>query len=294
MTSFTKHNKLEIPNVGLKNYDAITAENYSLIEQGATMKAVAGLTVLAHEVTYLDTNQQLGKAIADVTPIEGRWLGFVAKNIKQNAEGYVRYSGHQKNEAWSFTPGPVYLSSTTAGAITQTEPSVPIIVGFAIGTNEMLIKPWSIPPDLDVGSIDDSGEGHISFLPANYDSIIQGTFGYHMSVSQNYVTRYRNSSSADGDGLRFKMFLDIGTYTWRIHHTEGTNRGILELLIDGSSKGTIDMYRNVTAYDKLEDVTGIVVASAGLKDVDLVINGKNASSSSYIMYLTTCTLWRTA
>ncbi len=293
MTTFTKHNKLELPSVGLKNYDAITAENFGSIEKGATMKAVAGLTVLQSEVAYLDTNHQWGKAIAGGTAIEGRWLGFVSKNTKQNAEGYVRYSGYQKNEAWNFTPGAVYLSSTTAGAVTQVEPGESLVVGFAIGTNEVLIKPWSIPPDLDVGT-SVSGEGHISWFPVNYDSILQGTWGFHLHVSQNYIMRYRNSSNAINDGIRFKMFLDVGTYTWEILHTRGADRGIAELLIDDVSEASIDLYNAITGYNILQSVSGIAVTTAGLKNVDLIMSSKNASSSGYIMYISTCALWRTA
>ncbi len=294
MSSFTKHNKLEVPTVGIKNWDAITAENFGLIDQGNTMKAVAGITVSAYELGYLDSNQQWNKAIADATPIESRWFGFFTSNISQDTEGYVRHSGNQKNINWSFTPGPVYLSDSIAGAITQTEPNEAFIVGWAIQTNEILIKPWSIPPDL-LASSTQAGEGHITLMPYSHDSILQGTWGISVTLSQtHYIYRYRNSTHDDLDGLRFKVYLDAGTYSWKIIHTAFTDRGILELLIDGISKATIDLYNSVVDYDVIKNVSGIFVSSAGLRNVDIRINGKNASSSNHYAFVTTMVLYRTA
>ncbi len=292
MSVFTKHNKLEVPNVGLKNWDAITAENFGLIEKGNTMKAVTGITVSAHEIGYIDSSQEWGKAQAAVTKLESRWLGFFIADANQNTEVYARHIGNHKNINWNLTSGPVYLSDTIAGAITQVEPVTSIIVGWAIGTNEIQIKPWSVPPDITTIA----GEGHISILPTSHDSVIQGTWGISISLSQtNYIYRYSNSSTHDvEDGLRYKVYMSAGTYSWKIIHTGFTDRGILGLSIDGVSKATMDLYTPVVEWDDIINVSGINVRTTGLKNVDIMVNSKNASSSNHYAFITTMVLYRTA
>lgn len=295
MTTFTNHNNLEVPTVGLKNYDAITAENFGLIDQGSTMKAVAGLTVSAHQLIYLDSNYEYGLAKAETTPVEGRWLGFITKNIKQNAEGYARYLGYHKNVAWSFTPGPVYLSDSVAGAVTQTAPNTPIIVGWAIGTNELQIKPWSVPPDLVAADAGASGQGHITIMAdSRYDSYsVSGSWAHSNSTSQNYTVRYRNGTPSIGDWISYKAWMTAGRYTMQMMNTKFTDRGIWELTIDGVVKGEVDLYAVAPVdYSNIEWITDIWIFSSSLKDIKLECTGKNASSTNYYMFLTYLSFWR--
>ncbi len=296
MSTFTKHNKLEVPTVGTKNWDARVNENTTLMEQGSTIKAVAGLSVSISEVGYLDANNEWAKAKAGPIAIENRWLGFFASDINQNAEGYVRYSGYQKNEAWSFTPGLVWLSDSIAGAVTQTEPTSSIIVGSAIGTNELLIKPWSVPPDVDLYGVN-PGEGHITILAWSVDSVPVGnTWSMKESISPHLYTYAQNAGgAADGDTLRYKAYLAAGVYTFKLLYGKANNRGILELHINGEFKGgPWDAYQSSQGWNYVATETGIVIATSGLKDIDLVINGKNASSDNYYMIITILEFWRTS
>ncbi len=292
MTTLTKHNNLDIPTIGTKNWGARCNENTTLMEHGSTVRAVAGLTVSINEVGYLDSNNQWGKARANATVPEGRWLGFFTTDINQNAEGHARHNGYQKNEAWSFIPGPVYLSDSIAGAVTQAEPDSKIIVGFAIGTNEVLIKPWSVSPELDLIT-SNPGEGHISILAWNKDSIPAGGWiPITHSGPMLYAYSY-NTGAADLDKVRFKAYLAAGTYTFKMTYGKANNRGITEVLIDDVSIGTWDGYNSTQTWNHIATVTDLNVTESSIKNIDLAINGQNASSSGYFQLITLIEFYRT-
>ncbi len=142
---FTTHNNLEVPDTGTQNWDSSVNDNFTHLENGLTIKANAGETVALSEVTYIDGSGQYGLAIADGT-IANRYIGIAQSNINRNADGYSRTSGHHLHPHWSFTPGnPIYLSASTPGALTESEPAESIIIGVALATNEITIRPWLSP-----------------------------------------------------------------------------------------------------------------------------------------------------
>lgn len=140
--SFSKHNNLEQPDQGAQSWDAIMNENLGILEAGFTIRGTAGTTVLANEVAYIDTDKKFQLAIAGAGNTLSRYVGFIVEDINFNSEGFVRHVGYQTDPNWSFVPGPVYLSDSVAGDVTQTAPSDSVLVGFAIQTNELIIKPW--------------------------------------------------------------------------------------------------------------------------------------------------------
>ncbi len=289
MVDFTKHNALERQAQGAEGWGSSINDNFSLMETGATIKAIAGLTVSAAEVGYLTDDFKFNKAIAAAGgTYSTQWVGFFANDIDQGIEGYARHNGYISNINWNFTPGPVYLSDITAGAVTQTAPTEQYMVGFAIQTNEILIKPYKFPTG---GS--QIGEGYMTVWPWHHDSVIQGTWVYSMNTAQVCNVQYYNTSSTDGDGVRYKMYLAAGTYSFRLVYAKHTSRGIMEVLIDGIPKGTIDQYAAST-LNSIDSLTGLTVATDGIKDVDVVCNGQNVSSTGYVLSLTFMAFWRTA
>jgi hypothetical protein len=86
---------------------------------------------------------------------------------------------------------------------------------------------------------------------------------------------------ADGDFLEFKVFLTAGTYTLDLSTRLGTDQGKIQFSMGGTDFGALlDLYNGfgVTLNHR---ITGIAVASSGVKSVRLTVNGKNASSSNY-------------
>lgn len=147
---FTKHNNLEIPTGGVQNWDASLNENFSLIEKGPTIKAVAGLTIEINNVVYINESAEFELAISTgLTVAQTRYVGLSTTKIDRATDGFARTFGTQSDPDWSFTVGhPVYLSAVTAGGLTTISPGLwhslgtTNMVGFAIQTNEILIRPY--------------------------------------------------------------------------------------------------------------------------------------------------------
>jgi hypothetical protein len=168
---FTRHNNFEVPSGGVQNWDASLNENFELAEKGQTIKATAGITLAVGKVVYMNSSERLMLAISPSgTTTASQFLGFTTALINQEVDGYVQINGNHKWPHWSFTPGPVYLDATTAGEVTQTQPTVANLVGYAIGTNEIAIRSW-VDPSLSVTpahsnltSLVDPADDHTQYL----------------------------------------------------------------------------------------------------------------------------------
>lgn len=103
-----------------------------------------------------------------------------------------------------------------------------------------------------------------------------------------------NSPSAVNDEINWDVVLGAGTWTVEVMHDAGTDRGIVEVALDGVAAGTIDGYAASAAQDVRTSIAAITVAESGKKRLRLKITGKNASSSNYIFALQHVQLRRTA
>ncbi len=149
--SFSKHNNFELPDNGVQNWDTSLNENFEIIETGPTIKATAGLAISINNVVYINESAKFELAIAaGLTIAQSKYIGLATTAISDSADGYARISDTQFDPDWFFTVGhPVYLSGVTAGGLTTISPGLwhslgtTHMVGFAIQTNEILIKPYS-------------------------------------------------------------------------------------------------------------------------------------------------------
>ena len=143
--SFTKHHNLETVAQGVDNWDAPVNENFDQIDKGPTIKSLAGETLSAYKVVYREIDNTIRLAIAGITgDPNSRFIGFTRESFELGEDGYAQHAGWISDPNWSLNPSsPYYLSLDTAGEMTSTKPAGDaILVGFAIGTNEILIKPW--------------------------------------------------------------------------------------------------------------------------------------------------------
>lgn len=102
------------------------------------------------------------------------------------------------------------------------------------------------------------------------------------------------SSAAQNDEISFNVILAAGTWTVRLMHVKGTNRGIYSVQIDDSEEGTIDGYNGSAVNNARDSVAGITVASGGKHELSLKMLTKNASSSAYLGIISLVSLIRTA
>lgn len=104
---------------------------------------------------------------------------------------------------------------------------------------------------------------------------------------------HSNAADADnGDYMEWEFLVDAGTYRLDALIQQGVDRGIFDFAVDGSSLGTVDGYAAATTRNVLASFTGATLA-AGHHTVRVTANGKNASSTDYVIALHTITLTRT-
>lgn len=102
------------------------------------------------------------------------------------------------------------------------------------------------------------------------------------------------NGAVQNDYLQWSMLLTAGTYDVTILGSAFTDRAILTLTFDGVSKGTADFYNTPSGIIKQITITGCVVPASGVVAVRLAALTKNASSSSYQVWLGSVTFKRTA
>jgi hypothetical protein len=112
--------------------------------------------------------------------------------------------------------------------------------------------------------------------------------------SNHYRFLAAQSGGAVGDLLSWTRHLDAGTWTFRLLFTGSTNRPIVDVKIDGSVVGTIDLYTPTTNTRTVADVAGITVTSSGTKTIVLEVTGKNVSSSNFFGLVADANMIRTA
>lgn len=165
---------------------------------------------------------------------------------------------------------------------------------LAYATDQLVLYRWSGSAWQSI-AIENSGEGHISILPHNYQSIGAGTWVWVVDTGVITNGRFTNEgANADLDNITYQVYLAVGTYTLRILTTKSNNWGIMDVDIDGVEVASFDLYSAAVLRNRVVSQAGITVAASGLKALKLRVDGKNGSSSAYIIGAYIISLWRTA
>jgi len=139
---------------------------------------------------------------------------------------------------------------------------------------------------------EDTRPSRFDIHPHDYTTITQGTWAAGSNAARIY-TDWRNAgSSADGDGMTYTCWIAEGTYTLIVTHDTQPDAGIIEIA-GAASYGTIDAYTGGQVLNVRTEITGINVTSSGEQTITIDINGKNASSADFFMYLQSVTFIRT-
>lgn len=107
------------------------------------------------------------------------------------------------------------------------------------------------------------------------------------NTSQRYNTVTTQSAALDGDSWGNGCELKAGTYTISFLSLTNSNRGKLDVWVDNvvSDAVGIDFYSAGLTNDVIKTAT-ITIKSDGYHRFKFIVNGKNASSSSYYIALT--------
>ena len=140
-----------------------------------------------------------------------------------------------------------------------------------------------LPHRVDVtawSSVD--GSGGVTYARAQNSNYLSGGAATHVTAGD----------ADDGDWVEWDVLVDSGTYTVTMVYGSAPNRGIHDVKVDGTSLGTVDGYTAGTIRNNVASFTGVALA-AGHHTIRVAINGKNASSSDYLLDVQVITLTRT-
>ena len=113
-----------------------------------------------------------------------------------------------------------------------------------------------------------------------------GTWTRSSGAGWNEASWLSSSTGSDGSSIKFRFYLDVGTFFFSFMYTGGADKGKQDIAVtrlsDATSvyTGTDDLYRSSNTQISYTS-TDVVIAEAGLHEFKFTINGKNASSSGY-------------
>lgn len=113
---------------------------------GPTVTLTAGQTLAQWDVCYTDTSSQMRKG-SGISIASSVIVAMATTAISSASTGsFVVGTSIVQNNAWTWTVGGLlYLSVTTAGAMTQTVPTTPgqcvVVLGVALSATTVLFNP---------------------------------------------------------------------------------------------------------------------------------------------------------
>ena len=106
----------------------------------------------------------------------------------------------------------------------------------------------------------------------------QGTWS--TSVLNYILFRINSGTGTNLDNITYTVWLKAGTYAMDLVIAKNANRGILDVDVDGTEKGSVDCYAAAPANGILS-ITGITVATDKEVAIKFRVDGQNGSSSGY-------------
>lgn len=190
---------------------------------------------------------------------------------------------HVRDELLELAPGKV----TTAGDLVVATGASALARKAAGSAGQQVVPSGSTIAFADA---DDPWWVEVDPLPGGESNTNWNTLTGGVSTMFNATL---TSSGAVNAEVNFTVLLAPGTWTFRLHHYKGTNRGISSVQLDGVEIGTIDGY-SASTVEAVSDIAGVVVAAPYKKTLKLKITGKNASSSNYFGLIQKLVWFRTA
>ena len=132
-------------------------------------------------------------------------------------------------------------------------------------------------------------------IPVAADTVTQGTWAYGPNTNQSGCNNYNNNASgAVNDEVIFQVYLAAGTYTIECIGITSNDCGISTWLDGSTSLGTMDWYSAGATNNVRKTITGVAIATNGLKAIHLKMATKNGASSAYKINLCSFCFIRTA
>ncbi|OGV36147.1 MAG: hypothetical protein A2020_12140 [Lentisphaerae bacterium GWF2_45_14] len=135
---------------------------------------------------------------------------------------------------------------------------------------------------------------YINMLTKVPDAIGAGTWDVVIQTTHFYNGSFRNTlAAADGDNFTVNFSCPAGTYRFDINIIKNTNAAKLDMFVDAAKiLDAGDYYAAVASAIEITSITGVAL-TAGSHTLKFAINGKNASSSAYIINMSAIQITRT-
>lgn len=264
----------------------------------------SGGSVAAGDVVVIDTANN--DAFTTTTTGQAQVsVGVAQETIANNAAGRVLVAGYTAllNVPASVTRGHYIETHTVAKQATGNATRRAGSFGqFATGGASPTGWLWgSTDQTTTGGSGTDNWHADINPMIDVVDSTTAGTWvlfggtdgGVTYPFANDRFSVLFSSSMAQNDRVDWKVGLSSGTWDCTIAFRKMTICGIITLLIDGSSAGTIDTYAAAPAYGT-GTLSGISIGSSGAHTIGIKMATKNASATNYAVELFWINLRRTA
>jgi len=139
--SITDKYELETIGYGTTGWNALLTTLIEKIEEFLPTRILGTLTEAgtAYTAVYQD-GSDYSLALADGTQYPA--VGLLVEDGDAEDTVRIHVMGPIENEAWAFTPGPVYLDGSTPGVLTQVKPATYAqFIGFAVSATLLLVCP---------------------------------------------------------------------------------------------------------------------------------------------------------
>ena len=103
------------------------------------------------------------------------------------------------------------------------------------------------------------------------------------SVLSGHYAYPSTAQGADGDYYTMKVPLVKGTYNFLMNYVRNTTNGKADFYFDGVNYGAIKDFYGALSYVQEWLVEEITAAYDGIHEIKFVVNGKNGSSSDYVI-----------
>lgn len=129
-------------------------------------------------------------------------------------------------------------------------------------------------------------QGTDIIFPWELGGASNGTWDFSLSANQMFQGYFVNTSNANGNYLSgANFFLGGGSSYLKTLYVAGPDSGIVQILYNGVVRATIDMY-NAGSYLYNQIASNTLVGVSTPANLQILVNGKNASSSGYFCRIT--------
>lgn len=273
-TGWTTSGTFSVSNGSLSLYPG-TAQSTAFAVTAGTSYLIRA-RVIVRPLVRLDWYNSGGTLISSTTVLNGSWVGSGWQEISANVTAPA-----------GAVQAKVYLATTSTAWFDDISVQARTVLTDLVFADDGIRGLW---PEQWHGGWDAAqafGSNGTRKTMVYYDQPNMW-LGYYASLIQ--------ADASNGDWYVLKIPLAAGTYEWRMNYRSETDRGRVDLYVNGvkvSGATPFDMYATTAANNQAWTVSSIVIPKHGVHEFKVVVNGQHASSSDYRVAASFITIRRT-